>query len=68
LEHFFNTWRTIVVMAFGLCITGENEQPFRSMANGNFGRSRTPISDEAEQSFRLMPNGRFGLKPNSPGS
>jgi hypothetical protein len=38
------------------------------MANGNFGRSRTPISDEAEQSFRLMPNGRFGLKPNSPGS
>jgi hypothetical protein len=31
-----------------LCITGENEQPFRSMANGNFGRSRTPISDEVD--------------------
>jgi hypothetical protein len=45
---------------FKVCITGENEQPFRSMANGNFGRSRTPISDEAEQSFRLMPNTHFG--------
>ena len=42
-----------------VCITGENEQPFRSMANGNFGRSRTPISDEAERSFRLMPNTHF---------
>jgi len=30
------------------------------MANGNFGRSRTPISGEAEQSFRLMPNTHFG--------
>jgi hypothetical protein len=43
-----------------LCITGENEQPFRSMANGNFGRSRTPISDEADQGCRLMPNTHFG--------
>ena len=43
-----------------VCITGENEQPFRKLANRDFGRSRTPISDEAEQSFRLMPNTHFG--------
>ena len=43
-----------------LCVTGENEQPFRKVANRDFGRSRTPISDEAEQSFRLMPNTHFG--------
>jgi hypothetical protein len=43
-----------------LCVTGENEQPFRKVANRDFGRSRTPISDEVEQSFRLMPNTHFG--------
>src|SRR6266699_179718 len=36
-----------------VCITGENERPFRSMANGNFGRSRTPISVDAEQPGQL---------------
>jgi hypothetical protein len=48
------------VIHVDVCITGENEQPFRSVANGNFGRSRTLISDEAERSFRLMPNTNFG--------
>ena len=31
-----------------VCRTGENEQPFRSKTNIDFGPRRTPISEEAE--------------------
>jgi hypothetical protein len=32
----------------------------RTKTNGDFGPSRTPISEEAEHRFRLMPIGHFG--------
>jgi hypothetical protein len=41
-------------------ISGENEHPFRSNANSDFGRGRTLISDQTERAFRLMPNSHFG--------
>jgi hypothetical protein len=41
-------------------ISGENEHPFRSKPNTDFGRSRTPISDQTERAFRLKPNTHFG--------
>jgi hypothetical protein len=41
-------------------ISGENERPFRSKPNADFGLSRTLISDQTEQPFWLMPNAHFG--------
>ena len=42
------------------CVSRAKRTAISEMANRDFGRSRTPISDEAEQSFRLMPNTHFG--------
>jgi hypothetical protein len=41
-------------------VSGQNEHPFRSEPNGDFGRRRTLISDQTEHAFQL--------KPNTPGS